>query len=48
MAWCPLCGRWWIVRTGVHVHRGVLGRSDAEVPDPPDLICPECEPHVAA
>jgi hypothetical protein len=43
MAWCPICGGYWIVRTGTRIRHGVLGRSNTDVYDPPDVICPECE-----
>jgi hypothetical protein len=42
MAWCPICGSYWLVRTGMKVKHGVLGRSNADVIDPPDMICPDC------
>lgn len=48
MAWCPICGRYWIVRSGQAIKRGILGRSNNDVLDPPDMICPDCEKPDAA
>lgn len=42
MAYCPICGRYWIVRTGRAIKHGVLGRSNNDVIDPPDMVCPDC------
>lgn len=43
MAYCPICGFFWLVKTGRKVKRTILGRSANDVSMPPDMICPECE-----
>jgi hypothetical protein len=43
MAWCPMCGRYWIVKTGMSVRHGMLGRSSHDVIEPLDIMCPTCE-----
>lgn len=43
MAWCPVCGRYWLVKSGNYVRRGIMGRSHNDVIDPPDMICNSCE-----
>lgn len=43
MAWCPICGLYWLVRSGQKVRRGILGRSANDVIEPPDMVCPDCE-----
>jgi hypothetical protein len=43
MAWCPMCGLYWIVKTGAFIRRGILGRSSHDVIEPPDMMCPRCE-----
>ena len=45
MAWCPVCGNYWIVRSGRAIRHAVLGFSNTDVIDPPDMICPHCEAH---
>lgn len=43
MAYCPLCGNFWIVQTGMIVKRAIMGRLYNGVDEPPDMACPNCE-----
>jgi hypothetical protein len=43
MAYCPYCGKYWLVRSGTKVKRAIMGFSHNDVVDPPDMTCPDCE-----
>lgn len=42
MAWCPYCGKYWIVKTGRYINRPVTSRSHNDIIEPMDLPCPTC------
>lgn len=45
MAYCYLCGRYWIVATGRYVIHAVMALSSNDVQEPIDLVCGSCSSH---
>lgn len=41
MAWCPRCGRYWLLKTRRYVQRGIMGFG-GQPSQPPDMPCPKC------
>lgn len=45
MGYCPVCGRYYLIRTNRTVSRAVLAHGTEAAIEPIDIICPDCPGH---